>query len=189
LIAKDVKVQVEFNPQLVTAFRLLGYEDRAIADSNFRNDIIDAGEIGADHQVTALYELVLTGKGVPQAQGAPEPESGAAFDGQAEVAPEDLVLVKLRFKQPDAGESDPAAEVKASLAPAAIAGAGAPLDSDLSWAASVAAFAEILKGSPYATPAHLTELEATFTEQAHTDTDRTEFLELFTRARSLLPAR
>jgi Ca-activated chloride channel family protein len=65
-IAKDVKIQVEFNPEKVLAYRLLGYENRAIADSDFRNDGIDVGEIGAGHKVTALYELA--GGTVPTAR-------------------------------------------------------------------------------------------------------------------------
>src|SRR3954451_25150681 len=62
VIAKDAKVQVDFNPAVVTRYRLLGYENRDVADNNFRNDSIDAGEVGAGHSVTALYEIELTGK-------------------------------------------------------------------------------------------------------------------------------
>jgi Ca-activated chloride channel family protein len=189
LIAKDVKIQVEFNPQQVDAYRLLGYENRDIADQDFRNDIVDAGEIGAGHQVTALYELVLAGGALPQMTGAPAPEDGAAYDGSHEVAAADLVLVKVRYKQPDAAESDPAFEVSSRLAPAAIARAGSQLEPDLDWAISLAAFAEILKGSPYASPEHLSDLESTFAAQSARDADRAEFLELFTRARGMLPAR
>ena len=58
-IASDAKVQVEFNPEVVSRYRLLGYENRDIADRDFRNDAVDAGEIGAGHQVTALYEIKL----------------------------------------------------------------------------------------------------------------------------------
>src|SRR5205085_1320299 len=61
IIAKDAKVQVDFNPAIVSSYRLIGYEDRDIADSNFRNDKVDAGEIGAGHSVTALYEVELVG--------------------------------------------------------------------------------------------------------------------------------
>ncbi len=61
-VARDVKIQVEFDPEQVLRYRLLGYENRAIADADFRNDKVDAGELGAGHQVTALYELELTGR-------------------------------------------------------------------------------------------------------------------------------
>jgi len=189
LIARDMKVQVEFNPSLVAAYRLLGYENRAIADQDFRNDIVDAGEIGAGHQVTALYELVLAGGALPEMAGAPAALDGAAYDGSPEVAAADLVLVKVRYKQPDAGTTDPASEVSSRLAPGAIALTGTELEPDLDWAISLAAFAEILKASPYASPEHLSDLESTFTAQSGRDTDRAEFLQLFTRARTLLQAR
>ncbi|MEO8181981.1 MAG: von Willebrand factor type A domain-containing protein [Deltaproteobacteria bacterium] len=189
LIAKDVKIQVEFNAQQVAAFRLLGYENRAIADQDFRNDIVDAGEIGSGHQVTALYELVLAGGALPETAGAPAALDGAAYDGAREVAAEDLVLVKIRYKQPDAGTTDPALEVSSRLAPAAIASTGSELERDLDWAISLAAFAEILAASPYASLAHLSDLESTFLAQRERDADRAEFLELFTRARSQLPSR
>ena len=58
-IARDVKIQVEFDPKSVESYRLIGYENRDIADKDFRNDRVDAGEVGAGHNVTALYELVL----------------------------------------------------------------------------------------------------------------------------------
>ena len=65
-VAKDVKLQVEFNPSQVSGYRLIGYENRALADEDFNNDAVDAGEIGAGHRVTALYELVRPGGTIPQ---------------------------------------------------------------------------------------------------------------------------
>jgi Ca-activated chloride channel family protein len=62
VIAKDAKVQVEFNPAVVASYRLIGYDNRAVADADFRNDTVDAGEVGAGHSVTALYELRMTGQ-------------------------------------------------------------------------------------------------------------------------------
>src|SRR5581483_1841325 len=59
VIAKDAKVQVDFNPAVVSSYRLIGYENRAVADADFRNDKVDAGEVGAGHSVTALYEVTL----------------------------------------------------------------------------------------------------------------------------------
>jgi Ca-activated chloride channel family protein len=63
VIAKDAKVQVDFNPAVVASYRLIGYDNRAVADADFRNDTVDAGEVGAGHSVTALYELHMTGQG------------------------------------------------------------------------------------------------------------------------------
>lgn len=77
-VAKDVKIQVEFNPKLVKAYRQLGYDNRQLADDDFRNDRIDAGEIGAGHQVTALYQLVRDGEQVRAPKGAPALAEGEA---------------------------------------------------------------------------------------------------------------
>jgi Ca-activated chloride channel homolog len=187
LIAKDVKIQVEFNPELVTAYRLLGYEDRAIADEDFRDDKVDAGEIGASHRVTALYELVLAGDEVPSFEGAPAIEDGEAYAGAQEVKDTDLVFVKVRYKDVDATEQDEAYEVGVGLAPAEIAGSAAELDADFQWAMGVATFAEVLKGSPYASPDLLPEVKSLIEPQGERDADRMEFNTLFDVAVSLLP--
>ncbi len=184
LIAKDVKIQVEFNPEQVAAYRLLGYENRDIRDVDFRNDLVDAGEIGANHQVTALYELVLTGTELPSVPGAPDPEDGNAYEGLVEVPEQDLVLVKVRYKDVDATEQDAAFEVGASLAPVDIAASADDADLDLRWAAAVAAFSEILKGSPYAAPERMDALDAIFSAQVEVDEDRADFYSLFVEARS-----
>jgi Ca-activated chloride channel homolog len=184
LIARDVKVQVEFNADRVAAYRLLGYENRALADQDFRDDVVDAGEIGAGHRVTALYELVLDGADVPSIEGAPPATTGPSFDGQREVAADDLVQVKLRYKHIDAGSETPALEVAASLSPAALE-AGS-VDADLAWASAVAAFSEVLKQSPYARDVDLDALGAVFEAQSTRDDDRAEFYTLFQRARELL---
>ena len=184
LIARDVKVQVEFNAERVAAYRLLGYENRAIADEDFRDDVVDAGEIGAGHRVTALYELVLQGDDVPNVEGAPLATTGPSFDGQREVAADDLVQVKLRYKHIDAGADDAALEVAASLGPSALD--AATVDPDLAWASAVAAFSEVLKRSPYARDVDLDALGAVFEAQSTRDDDRAEFYTLFQRARELL---
>jgi len=83
VIARDAKVQVEFNPEVVSRFRLLGYENRDLADEDFRKDDVDAGEVGAGHSVTALYEVKLHED--PQAQGT-------------------ALTVTVRYEEPDSGE-------------------------------------------------------------------------------------
>jgi Ca-activated chloride channel family protein len=186
LIARDMKVQVEFNPEQVAAYRLLGYENRAIADQDFRDDIVDAGEIGAGHRVTALYELVLAGGSVPDVTGAPPATTGASYDGVREVASEALVAVKVRYKQLDAGTSDAALEVAESLAPSDVASALDGADLDLQWASAIAAFSEVLKQSPYASSVDLDALAAIFEAQSTRDADRTQFYELFLAARGML---
>ena len=186
LIAKDVKVQVELNPELVLAYRLLGYENRAIADRDFRNDVVDAGEIGAGHQVTAVYELILSGGSLPEVRGAPPPSNGEAYAGEREIGAGELARVKLRYKAVDAGATDAALEVSSSLSPEQIATDFGAADADLRWASAVAVFAEILKHSPYAQPERLEELARVFAEQAARDPVRAELYELFEQVRSKL---
>jgi Ca-activated chloride channel family protein len=189
-IAKDVKIQVEWNPDAVYAYRLLGYETRDIADSDFRNDVVDAGEIGAGHRVTALYHVIPSGRSAPEVEGAAPVADGAIYDGPVEVKPEDMVLVKVRYKQPDAREADPAKEISARLA---VADAQADLsrtDPGMQWAVALGTFSEILRGSPYVTPKEvLGPIGVVFERTAGTDSDRKAFLPLFTQARSLVLAR
>ncbi|HTK77002.1 MAG TPA: von Willebrand factor type A domain-containing protein [Gemmataceae bacterium] len=185
-IAKDVKIQVEFNPAQVYAYRLIGYEDRAIADNQFRNDIVDAGEVGAGHRVTALYQLVLAGGTIPVVTGGAPLDDGMQYDGAVEVAPSDLVLVKVRYKAPNAAETDPAAEVAVPLAATAVHQDLQGADADLQWAASVAALAEILRGSPYARRDALGTMASLIDANASLDSDRSQFRTLFGTARTLL---
>jgi Ca-activated chloride channel family protein len=107
-IAKDVKIQVEFNPAAVSAYRLIGYENRMLKNQDFNDDRKDAGEIGAGHSVTAIYEIVPAGVEPPRpgidplkyapAQPAERAPVAAKYDGE-------LVTVKLRYKAPDADVS------------------------------------------------------------------------------------
>ncbi len=186
-IAKDVKLQIEFNPQQVYAYRLLGYENRAIADEDFRDDAIDAGEIGSGHRVTALYELAVNDGTLPEAVGAPDTEDGAPYAGAVEVASDDWVLVKVRYKEPGASESDPAKEVSLSLSSDDLVNAPGAADADFRWAVAVAGFAEILKGSPYAPVDQLATIDELIRDEAYSsDPDKQEFVGLFTTARTLL---
>jgi Ca-activated chloride channel homolog len=185
-VAKDMKLQVEFNPDLVVAYRLLGYEDRAIADQSFRDDAVDAGEVGAGHRVTALYELILAGGTVPITVGAPVPDDGAPSTLAREVAPSDLVLVKVRYKTVDATDATPAIEISGSLPASLLTEQLASADADLQWATAVAALAEILKGSPYADESFLPNIRAIVAAQAGRDADRAEFATLLERIASKL---
>jgi Ca-activated chloride channel family protein len=186
-IAKDMKIQVEFNPAKVYAYRLLGYEDRDVADSDFRNDVVDAGEVGAGHRVTALYQLVLAGGELPMSRMAVPVEDGAAYSGPTEVLADDYALVKIRYKQPDATEQDPASEVNASLGAGGVAEAWVNLDADFQWAYAVASFAEILKGSPYATPGALNTIGNIIGQPLHDGTaEREAFRSAFAQASALL---
>jgi Ca-activated chloride channel family protein len=181
-VAKDMKIQVEFNPERVWAYRLLGYDNRAIADDDFRDDVVDAGEVGAGHRVTALYELAFEPGQLPEGETASE---GETSELERTIEPDDLVRVRVRYKDVGASGEDAAQEVEQTLA---LTDLDAP-DKDLAWAGATAKFAELLKGSPYATSALLSEIEAVIEAQAGRDAERDEFIELFQKARSMLEQR
>ncbi|PTU73543.1 vWA domain-containing protein [Pseudomonas mangrovi] len=139
-VASDVKIQVEFNPAQVSEYRLLGYENRALKREDFSNDKVDAGEIGAGHTVTALYEIVPAGN-----KGWLEPlryQQSGVSGGKAD----ELAILRLRWKTPGE-QSSRLMEIPLQQ------GQGvATLDQaseDLRFAASVAAFAQQLKGGKY----------------------------------------
>ncbi|MCB1559587.1 MAG: VWA domain-containing protein, partial [Xanthomonadales bacterium] len=136
-IAKDVKIQVEFNPDVVSEYRLIGYENRRLRNEDFANDKVDAGEIGAGHDVTALYEIALVGSGGDRL-------SEADHDKVAKANPfkhGDLGELRLRFKAPDGDES---ALITQPLPRRVNTDMSSPR---IGFATAVAAFAEVLKGS------------------------------------------
>ena len=137
-IAKDVKIQVEFNPAVVSQYRLVGYENRALREEDFDNDRVDAGDIGAGHQVTAIYEIVPAGtKGWISPRRYDGKPSAAAAGRIAEAA-----HVKLRYKLP----VETASRLIERVVPGtALATAGVPRG-DFAFAAAVAAFGQILRG-------------------------------------------
>jgi Ca-activated chloride channel family protein len=154
-IAKDVKIQVEFNPAQVASYRLLGYENRVLAAEDFRDDKKDAGEIGAGHTVTALYEIVLVGdlaaagdaaRGAEplKYQPAPAPAPPVAKPAGEGPASRELLTVKLRWKKP-AGDTSTLREVPLAEPGGAFDAAPA----DLRFAAAVAAFGMILRESEH----------------------------------------
>ena len=101
-IAQDVKIQVEFNPAVVAEYRLIGYENRALRREDFNNDKVDAGEIGAGHDVTALYEITLVGSGGEQRGSAALRQ---ARDAGRQAATNELAWLRLRYKQPGSDSS------------------------------------------------------------------------------------
>ena len=142
-IAGDVKIQVEFNPAAVREYRLIGYETRMLAREDFRNDRVDAGEIGAGHTVTALYELVPAGSGAQRVPELRYREKGA--EAAADFADE-YAFVKIRYKLPGAEQSTLVAR------PVTAADAVERLDAvsqDARFAVAVAAFGELLGGGRY----------------------------------------
>ncbi len=170
-IARDVKIQVEFDPAQVTRYRLLGYENRAIADADFRNDKVDAGEVGAGHQVTALYEI----------------ERNLTVAGEKPLA-----TVRLRYKAPRI-VNGPANEEATEMAPHEVRASqqtsfeGA--DAGYRRAVIVGQFAEFLRRSVNARGRSIDELlaEAHKLElQLPQDTDFHEFVALAERSKLLV---
>ncbi|WP_425459523.1 YfbK domain-containing protein [Histidinibacterium lentulum] len=135
-IADDVKIQVEWNPAAVAEYRLIGYETRALRREDFNNDAVDAGELGAGHSVTALYEITPTGS--PARLTDPLRYSAAETDAPA--SDEELGFLRLRYKAP--GE-DASRLIEAPIATDLTA------DDDTRFAAAIAGFGELLRGSDY----------------------------------------
>jgi Ca-activated chloride channel family protein len=127
-IAKNAKIQVEFDPQVVETYRLIGFENRGVRDNDFRDDSVDAGELGAGHQVTAIYEVELA--------------RGVDIDDR-----EDLGTVFLRWEDPEDGE---VVEIDDEIRLRDIEPDWAKTAEDFQLATVVAAFAEVMRDNPYA---------------------------------------
>lgn len=142
-VAKDVKIQVEFNPANVRGYRLVGYENRALADRDFADDTKDAGEIGAGHTVTALYELILNdGSAYNPDLKYQQTEEPTVPSEQGEYSDE-LLTVSLRYKQPDGDTS------KLLSVPVSKDVYTAQMPANLTFAAAAAEFGMVLKNSAY----------------------------------------
>ena len=152
-----MKIQVEFDKEAVSAYRLVGYENRAVADRDFRNDQVDAGEIGAGHQVTALYELTLTGKATDQ-----------------------LATVRVRAKKPRGSK---AREVALKVPPRLVTRPFHQAPEDLRFATAVMGGSELLRHSPHAegwTYARVISIASD--ARPAFDADRAEFMSLMKKA-------
>ncbi len=162
VVAKDAKVQAEFDPETVASFRLVGYEKRHIANENFRNDKVDAGEVGPGHHVTALYEIALK----PGTKGR-------------------VVTVRVRYQEPDTKQ---VIEDHQSIGMPQVLASVEHATGSFRLAASVMQFAEILRKSERAKDAKLDAvLEVAKRAAADMDSaaDAKEFVELVKKAVSL----
>jgi Ca-activated chloride channel family protein len=139
-IAKDVKIQVEFNPAKVAGYRLIGYENRLLSAEDFNDDKKDAGEIGAGHTVTAMYELIPAGKEIP---GRPSTDSLKYQRSEVSSPSEDLLTVKVRYKTPEGEASRLVERVLPSSAELA------QPSEDFNFASAVAAFSMKLSQSQH----------------------------------------
>lgn len=182
-IAKDVKLQLEFNPTHVSAYRLIGYENRILAKEDFNDDKKDAGEIGAGHTVTALYEIVPAGV---QADAIAPPTDGLKYQKEVSLTEaadsEEVLTIKMRYKAPDGDTSKlvefPLKDEGKSFEQA---------DADVRFAAAVAGFGLKLRMSPYAGKWSYSDVEKTAEAALGNDPYglRAEFLELVRTAAML----
>lgn len=194
-VAKDVKIQVEFNPLTVGAYRLIGYENRALAAKDFNDDTKDAGEIGAGHTVTALYEIAPKGQWpVIQEVDPLKYGTNAKEAAPVETAPkknlspesaDDLFTVKLRYKQPTADVSVKTIDYVVDD----IVGKKIIPSPDLVWAASVASFGMQLRHSQFKGNWTLNDVyeAAQGVKGADANGRRREFLDLVQAAKRLSP--
>ena len=186
-IAKDVKIQVEFNPARVASYRLIGYEKRMLRKEDFNNDKVDAGEIGAGHTVTALYEVVPVGAASNPAANVPvvDPLKYSANESSTSTgstSSDEMLTVKLRYKKPD--------ENKSELIERAVTDTNEPFESapvDLKFAAAVAEFGMILRDSEHKGNGTLNAVVEWAREGKGSDSNgyRAGFIEMVRKAQTL----
>jgi Ca-activated chloride channel family protein len=181
-IARDVKIQIEFNPAVVSEYRLIGYENRALKTEDFDNDHVDAGEIGAGHTVTALYEVALVGEGGERVRPLRyEPHAMPA--GKAD----ELAFLRLRYKKPADGMQAQSRLIEKPI----LARDSAPRVADTSrgmrLASAVAAFGQLLRGGAYVGNFQYTDVERLARDAQGADPHGYErgFLQMVARAASL----
>src|SRR5688500_7988144 len=179
-IAKDVKIQIEFNPAVVAEYRLVGYENRALNREDFNNDKKDAGEIGAGHTVTAIYEIAIKGsKGL-----AVDPlRYGEHADERADPNATEFAFLRLRYKAPDGDESK---LIETPLLISALKEPGAA-PAEARFATAVAAFGQRLRGGDYIGAFGYDQIAEVAREVRGADGEgyRAEFIELVEMAKAL----
>ena len=178
-VAKDVKVQIEFNPRFVAAYRLIGYENRLLRKEDFNNDRKDAGEMGAGHTVTALYEIVPVGESVPATvdplKYQPQPKLAAAVSSNST----ELMTVKVRYKEPQGDTS--------RLLEFPVRNDTNRMTANLGFAAAVAEYGMLLRRSEHRGSATWAQVIALAKEHRGRDEDgyRAEFIRLVDLAAAL----
>ena len=187
-VAKDVKIQIEFNPAEVAGYRLLGYENRLLASKDFSDDMKDAGEMGAGDTVTFLYEIVPLRGGRPELAGPAQRRADLRYQRiagnelTAEAKSGELLTLKLRYKLPD--------EQQSRLLEFALKDGGKSFgqaSKEFRFAAAVASFGLLLRGSQYNRGLSLTAVEEFAAGAADHDPMglRSEFVDLVRQARTL----
>ena len=186
-IAKDVKIQVEFNPAAVAEYRLIGYENRILRREDFNNDRVDAGDIGAGHTVTALYELTLNDS--PARLIDPLRYGKAQQHASETGADAELANVRLRYKAPDGSTSRLIEQTVRRADIRALADLPGSQSRDLRFAAAVAAFGQKLRGGEYLADFDYADIAQLAAGARGDDPSgyRSEFLSLVKLADSLAP--
>ena len=181
MIAKDVKIQVEFNPAVVSEYRLIGYETRALNREDFNNDAVDAGDIGAGHTVTAIYEITPVGSGAELIDPLRYGETTETPAAGAELA-----FLKMRYKLP---ESDVSQLIEVPVTADLVYGNISEISDDMRFAASVAAFGQKLKDSNYGSAMGWDDIAALARSAKGEDESgyRAEFIRLIKDASLLKP--
>ncbi len=180
-IAKDVKIQVEFNPRRVSSYRLIGYEDRMMPKEDFNDDDKTAGAVGAGHTVTALYELVPAGMAAT-ALGVDPLKYQKPVQPSASADSNEVLTVKIRSKEPEKDQS-----VLSEFAVKDSAEKFSRASQDFKFAAAVAAFGMVLRDSPHKGSANLESVLEWAKEGRGPDSQgyRQEFIRLVHRAISI----
>lgn len=165
VIAKDTKIQIDFKPEVVSKYRLVGYENRVLAKEDFDNDKKDSGDLGAGHNVTAFYEVALTDQA----------KSGQLVNGE-------LALVKLRYKQPNADQSE---LIERSLTTGSLSATFDAAPPSFRFAAATAEFAEILRQSKHSSGARFGDVATILRASAGADADKNQFIGLVEAAQRI----
>lgn len=178
-IAKDVKIQIEFNPAVVAEYRLIGYENRLLKREDFNNDKVDAGDIGSGHHVTALYEVTF--------QGEPGRVDTLRYgrQPQADARTYEFAWLKMRYKDPQSANS----KLLEYPLHRSLARNLAQTSDDFRFAAAVAAFGQILRGGDYTAEYHLAQVKELAKNARGKDEQgyRAEFVRLVELAQGLQP--
>ncbi len=189
VVAKDVKLQIEFNPAQVLEYRLIGYDNRVLENRDFSNDAVDAGEVGSGHTVTAMYEIVLRNSPIA---GDIAPELRYMKQKNQPVVPEEfsdeLAFVKIRYKEPQGTKSAKmqfpieTVQLKTSFESASV---------DFRFATAVAAFAQALRGSQFAGDYSYQDVIRIAIDSLGDDSDglRRQFVDLVRNAQAARPQR
>lgn len=164
VIAKDTKIQIDFKPEVVSKYRLVGYENRVLAKEDFEDDKKDSGDLGAGHNVTAFYEVALT----PAAK-------------QNQLATAELATVKLRYKLPSSDQSE---LLERSLPMSALASSFDAAPASFRFAAATAEYAEILRRSKHSEGARFDDVLGILRATAGEDNDKKELIELVESAKT-----